>query len=406
MFGPGDPIPSLLARSVSNPRYALDSVVGRYIVMTFIASTRIPGIMTFLQQLYASAGPFDDVFASAFIISNDPQDESERRLGDRYPGLRVFWDDQHILAHTFGCLTKKDEENARLSLTTWILDPALRVLRVIPIGNPTTHYAEICACLSELPSPAEDVSSWAPVLQVPNLIEPELCREYIAYCEMHGAHDSGYMKTDPATGATVMVVDHHHKRRSDCNIEEGALRDALQARIYRRLVPQIQRAFQFSVSRMERYLIARYDAGTGGYFRPHKDNTTLGTAHRRFAVSINLNAEDYDGGDLRFPEFGMRTYRPPTGGAIVFSCSLLHEATPITRGSRYCILPFLYDEPAAALRLENAQYLADEELRKNVIESVTAKPTSGTCRPPTKTSIAKAGPKAASKPRAKKRVAA
>lgn len=129
MFGPGDPIPSLLARSASNPRYALDSVAGRYIVMTFIASTRIPGIMTFLQQLYGNAGPFDDVFASAFIISNDPQDESERRLGDRYPGLRILWDDQHILAHTFGCLTKNDEENARLPLTTWILDPALRVLR-------------------------------------------------------------------------------------------------------------------------------------------------------------------------------------------------------------------------------------------------------------------------------------
>ncbi|MET0361438.1 MAG: 2OG-Fe(II) oxygenase, partial [Sphingobium sp.] len=117
-----------------------------------------------------------------------------------------------------------------------------------------------------------------------------------------------------------------------------------------------------------------YDAQSGGWFRPHKDNTTMGTAHRRFAVSINLNAEDYDGGELRFPEFGPRTHRPPTGGAIVFSCSLLHEATPVTRGSRYCILPFLYDEAAAQIRLENARYLDDPNLRDSVVKSVTAQP--------------------------------
>lgn len=182
------------------------------------------------------------------------------------------------------------------------------------------------------------------------------------------------MQTDPATGQTVMVVNHAHKRRSDCNIDDERLRGALQARVLRRLVPQVERAFQFRATRMERYIISCYDADTGGHFRPHKDNTTLGTAHRRFAVSINLNAGDFDGGDLRFPEFGQRTYRPPTGGAIVFSCSLLHEATPVTRGKRYAVLPFLYDDAAAAVRLENAKHLKDAELRDSVIASVTARP--------------------------------
>ena len=107
---------------------------------------------------------------------------------------------------------------------------------------------------------------------------------------------------------------------------------------------------------MERYLIGCYAAGAG-HFRPHRDNTTKGTAHRQFAVTINLNAGDYDGGDLRFPEFGTRTYCAPTGGAIVFSCSLLHEATPVTRGKRYAFLPFLYDEDAAILREQNNPHL-------------------------------------------------
>jgi predicted 2-oxoglutarate/Fe(II)-dependent dioxygenase YbiX len=107
-------------------------------------------------------------------------------------------------------------------------------------------------------------------------------------------------------------------------------------------------------------MVACYDASDGGYFRAHRDNTTTATAHRRFAVSINLNAEEFEGGDLRFPEFGPTTYRPPTGGAVVFSCSLLHEATRVTRGTRYATLPFLFDEAGEAIRQEHAHTLVAE----------------------------------------------
>lgn len=127
--------------------------------------------------------------------------------------------------------------------------------------------------------------------------------------------------------------------------------------------PADQASFQFDVTRLERYLIGCYDSETGDHFRPHKDNTTLGTAHRRSAVSIGLNADDYEGDHLRFPEFGMRTYRPPTGSTIVFSCSLLHEVLPVTAGKRYAILPFLYDEAAAKIRQDNANHLDDPKLR-------------------------------------------
>lgn len=105
---------------------------------------------------------------------------------------------------------------------------------------------------------------------------------------------------------------------------------------------------------MERYIVARYDARDGGHFRAHRDNTTPGTAHRWFAATINLNADEFYGGELRFPEFEGQTYKAPRGGAAIFSCSLLHEAMPVTRGTRFCFLPFFYDEAAAAIRKRNA----------------------------------------------------
>ena len=154
-------------------------------------------------------------------------------------------------------------------------------------------------------------------------------------------------------GKTVGIVDHSHKRRSDCNIEDEALKVAARERIERRLVPEVRKCFQFRVTRMERYMVCCYDAAIGGHFNAHRDDTTFGTAHRRFAVTINLDAEAYEGGDLNFPEFGSRRYRAPTGGAVVFSCSLLHKVYPVTKGRRYAFLPFLYDEAAARVREEN-----------------------------------------------------
>ncbi len=58
-----------------------------------------------------------------------------------------------------------------------------------------------------------------------------------------------------------------------------------------------------------------------------------------------------------FPEFGSLTYRAATGEAIVFYCSLLHEALPVSRGRRFAFLPFLYDEAAAKVRLANQQFV-------------------------------------------------
>ena len=109
-------------------------------------------------------------------------------------------------------------------------------------------------------------------------------------------------------------------------------------RLEDRLFPMLKRALGWQAQHIERYLICRYGAEDQGFFSRHRDDVTAGTAHRKFAVSLNLN-DGYEGGDLRFPEFGPRTYRPPAGGATVFACGLLHEATPVTKGERFVFVP-------------------------------------------------------------------
>jgi predicted 2-oxoglutarate/Fe(II)-dependent dioxygenase YbiX len=130
-------------------------------------------------------------------------------------------------------------------------------------------------------------------------------------------------------------------------------------RFGRCVVPELLKAYQFKATRMERYIVSCYRAEDGGHFVAHRDNTTKGTTHRRFAVSVNLNC-DFDGGEISFPEFGPKSFEPSPGCGVVFSCSLLHAVSKVTRGRRYAFLPFLYDGEAAKIRVANNEYLDDE----------------------------------------------
>jgi predicted 2-oxoglutarate/Fe(II)-dependent dioxygenase YbiX/peroxiredoxin len=333
------------------------TAAGRYVLLGFFGAARRPEVGEALRLLAAQRDRFDDRQISFFGVSVDPSDEAEGRLQQSLPGIRYFWDFDLALSKLYGATRADAMPGPKLAYRSYwlLLDPMLRVLRALPIAA----TAEMLEVIADLPPLAEAQSQTAPVLVLPRVLEPELCRELIARYESGETHDSGFMRD--VDGKTTLLLDHSHKRRADYHIQDEELQAALRLRVQRRLIPEIAKAFQFQVTRMERYIVCCYDGASGGHFRPHRDNTTKGTAHRRFAVTINLNAEDYEGGDLRFPEYGPRTYRAPTGGAVVFSCGLLHEALPVTQGKRYAFLPFLYDDAAAQQREENLKFLAPED---------------------------------------------
>lgn len=352
---PGDPAPWFRAREASNPKFEFSTVAGRYVVLSFFGSAALAPARRLLDGVLASRDLFDDEQACFFGVTIDPEDEAQGRVARIIPGIRFFWDFDRAASVLYGACAADEGTAAQVAYHphTLVLDPALRVLAVVPLADVEDPFAPLRAILERLPriGPAEDVRPLAPVLVVPRVFEPAFCRRLIDEYARHGGQDSGFMRD--VEGKTVSITDYGFKRRADHALADQTLKDQARARVLRRLVPEIFRAFQFRATRMERYIVACYEAEPGGYFRPHRDNTTAGTAHRRFAVTINLNAEDYEGGNLRFPEYGPFAYRAPTGGAVVFSCSLLHEALPVTKGTRFAFLPFLYDEEAARQREAN-----------------------------------------------------
>lgn len=356
----GELAPHFVAPSNLRPDYNFYSVAGRNVLLWFAASTSRPHSRALLDFMRARRSEFDDVRLSLFIVSADPEDQTQARLPDSIPGVRTLWDFDLKVAQSYGLIEASRSEPGRPVLRDGLLllDPNLRGLRWFDTRRaPEQTWAQIQDALSRLdPLPQGPAGFQAPVLMIPRIFEPDFCRELIAYYESKGGTDSGYMRTRP-DGSIEGVINYRFKRRRDCMIEDEGLAAEVRRRIQRRLIPEIAKAFRFRVTRMERYLVACYDSHEGGYFLPHRDND--GTGHRQFAVTLNLNTEDYDGGDLKFPEYGQQTYRAPTGGACVFSCFLLHEATPVTRGIRYAFVPFLYDEASAQQRERNNSRYVD-----------------------------------------------
>lgn len=345
----GDPLPHVTQRTASKERFSLGAAAGRYIVICLMgpaANPALPGVIRATER----TDLFNDAFASLFVVCTEPA--SVAALPAERRGFRLFLDDNLTVSRALGA-APTDNDSATPYRMLWIIaDPMLRIIDTLPCRSDGADATAVIERLQGLPPPerATGIPLQAPILFLPRVFEPALCDELIALYQAAGGEVSGFMRE--VEGKTVGMHDPGFKSRRDHVITDQPMIARLQSRILRRVVPEIARAHAFHATRMERYIVSCYRADEGGHFAAHRDNTTPGTAHRRFAISINLN-DDFDGGEVSFPEFGPQGFKAPPGGAVVFSCSLLHRVSAVTRGERYAFLPFVYDEAAAALRARN-----------------------------------------------------
>ncbi len=332
----GEAAPRFVADTPSIPGFEFDTIGGVYVLLAFLPDDQ-EGTVQMLRAMAQHRAMFDGVKAIAFQVTRDPTLAAQAK---DIRGLSWFLDLDGQVSRLYGAAA--EEGTAPVN---WVLiDPSLRVMGTAGLAGTDNVFRT----LASLPPPGQHAGTalHAPILIVPRVFEPELCEQLVALHAETGGTPTGVMRD--LGDRTVAVMDPAKSRR-DVIIEDPVLRNALKVRLERRLFPAIEQATAFACTHIERYLVSRYDADEGGLFRAHRDDTTMGTAHRRFACSINLN-DGFVGGDLRFPEFGPRAYRPPVGGAVIFSCNLLHEVLPLTEGRRYVFVPFLFDEAAAAIR--------------------------------------------------------
>jgi len=188
-----------------------------------------------------------------------------------------------------------------------------------------------------------DSDVFAPVLRVVDVLPPVLCAKVLRYYHEQCGDGQPSGVLEYRDGKAEFQINPDVKMRREAVIADKDLEREVHQQIEANVLPQIYRAFHYPVQQREHFKIISYEAGNG-YFRAHRDNETPDVAYRRFAMTLNLNTGEYSGGQLRFPEFGERLYSAPAGGALVFSCSLLHEVVPITQGRRVALTSFFFGQ--------------------------------------------------------------
>ena len=316
-----------------------DRFVGDHVVLLVLPSCSSPEARQALSALMRESATLAEAGAAVLAISGDTPAANAGIAAELALDFPLYSDVQGAALARLGVAPGLIGVSPRGLL----LDPNQRVLEILDDSADIVAASLACLQASTAERPAQRVAAQAPVLLLPNVLEPALCSRAI---EAWRADNSEGLVNLPERAYAaaeedkrVHAVYFSLKKRRD-HVADDQLNGVLMRAIMSRLKPELAKAFRFQPGGLERVCIGAYEAERGDYFRPHRDNTTETTKNRCFAVSISLN-EDYEGGGVRFAEFGPEIYDPPPGGALVFSCSLLHEALPVTRGIRFAAFTFL-----------------------------------------------------------------
>jgi predicted 2-oxoglutarate/Fe(II)-dependent dioxygenase YbiX len=337
-FSVGDKIPAIFGATANGRFYSLDSQAGRPAVLVALGALDPRSAQSVLEGLEAARAGLNAAGVDAVPLA--PAGAALEWAMAAPPDMR----DRIVYVAEAGGFEMGEIDGAPAAI---MIDRSGRIVGLEPFDN-ACDWVDCYRQHADLPTDtaARPLTASAPALIVPNVASRDFCRALIAHFEA-SPHTAGVMASFSQDGAYAKV-DEDKKRRRDIELTaDSPLYAPVVDILANRCVPEIKRAFQKDVAYLDRILIARYD-DTGGYFKRHRDNAAPHTRFREFAISINLNTPDYEGGHLLFPEYDDHGYSPPTGGAIIFSASLLHEAAPVTKGSRYVLLSFFCGEAAGA----------------------------------------------------------
>ena len=319
--------------------FYLPHMTGRPVALFLFRDGRSDAARGTLAALQAALPDFEAVDAGVVAVSSLAVAENARLAGEIGLGFPILSDPKGGFAATFRLAPSADA--AQIA----VLDRNSRVFARID-GDPGVSQADLAlkACAIEAgASDARLVTAQAPVLLIPRIIEPSFCDRLIAYW-----HEGEKRRNEIVRGRfgdDFVTTDDAVKRRTDVLVppqDEHPFNVVIRDRLSMRVVPEIDKAFQYETTGYDIARIGCYDGSEQGYFRAHRDELAADTEQpRRFALSLNLN-DDFEGGALRFPEYGAQTHRPPIGGGVVFSCKLVHEALPVTAGRRFGLFLFFF----------------------------------------------------------------
>lgn len=307
----------------------------------------------------AALSAFDEVVQAdngprpnAVIAITGPADRVHDRAKSLHIQTPALADTRGQLAALFRAGRDGQPDNSRLrdGAIAMVTDSDQTIRSVIPFADAYRFRSEMGRALNEVEKAGERAHAhgFAPVLRIPYLLNSDQCGALMATWET--SHQPGKVAGAGQYGESINKVLEKRVCYDHFIRDNESLHADIVSTIGPRIRDAVERAFNFDVQCYEPFFIVGYPSSAGGFFGSHRDNIDPAHMHRSFALSVNLNTEEYEGGGVWFPEYADTLYDPPAGDGVVFSCSLLHEAKVVTKGWRFILSGFMWGAAEEASR--------------------------------------------------------
>ncbi len=340
----GDYMPMFETHDTEKRLRTIENHAGKFCLLMYFPSAQPEAAAKFyheLQERLEKAG-LKDIWQT--IITDDTMERANRFREMFKVSLPLCLDPERRIVRSLGIA----KQGAQVPFAAFVLDTNLKITHVHVQAEPGVMAAMLVNDLAlematfKQNNQSQIIRRAAPALMVPQVFTPEFCAKCIRAFRTGNTFDGTVgSKENKVYRADVKV-------RTDY-IVNGELLEEIDDKFSRSFFPEIKKVFGFEVTHREIYKIGLYTGEKGGFFKQHRDNFDYPMAYRRVASTIHLN-DDYEGGGVRFPEYGDDIYRPTAGSAVAFSASTLHEALPVTKGERFILVAFVHGNEDEAYR--------------------------------------------------------
>jgi len=320
----------------------LSLALGKPIVLLCYPDNRTSLARSVLQAFAQTSGRWGERASVIAINGESVEENAQFRKGMSLP-FALLADPGNWVTSLYDVRRRSLQGEIQMpgrSVACVVADANRRILKMCHSVTAAGYVDEVLRFLESLPAEIpRQVPVHAPVLVVPGVFDRDFCQRLIQLYETGGSEASGVSRGDQRDRPEVF--DSSSKVRRDHIVSDKAVNGQIYAHLSKRVIPELLKVFDFQPKRIEPFKIACYDAMEGGFFEAHRDNVEP-VGGRRFAMSLNLNSGEFEGGNLRFSEYGPHLYCPAAGDAVVFSCHLVHEAMPVIAGRRFVLLTFFH----------------------------------------------------------------
>lgn len=167
------------------------------------------------------------------------------------------------------------------------------------------------------------------------------------------------LKSTFSDGKVGQRINLKQKIRKDLWFTKSKTLEVLDDYIYNKTYNNVKKTFNIDIDYREHWKIGYYNSEDKGFYNLHTDNARE-TAYRKISMVFCLSdSNDYGGGELHFPKLN-KEFKLSKGDVIMFKSSLLHGVKPVTRGERYVMIGFFFDNDGMNIKknLQSNQHIS------------------------------------------------